>query len=98
MPPQEQDRHAQARARTPRQLRFVEEYLVDLNATAACGLPGYKCRGDAATAGAAPGRPGWGCFLFFGGRRGCRGLLSPSGLCSLALALWGALGEPAGVP
>src|SRR5262245_51992495 len=33
---------------TARQQRFVAEYLIDLNATAAYKRAGYKCRGKAA--------------------------------------------------
>ncbi|MEC9067825.1 MAG: terminase small subunit [Pseudomonadota bacterium] len=33
---------------TPKQERFVEEYLIDLNATAAYRRAGYKARGNAA--------------------------------------------------
>lgn len=37
---------------TPKQQRFVEEYLVDFNATAAYGRAGYAARGNAAEAAA----------------------------------------------
>jgi hypothetical protein len=43
---QQQDRPAQPRGLTPRQLRFVEEYLVDLNATEAYKRAGYTARND----------------------------------------------------
>jgi len=36
-----------------RQLRFVEEYLIDLNASAAYQRAGYKCTGDNADSAAA---------------------------------------------
>ncbi|HTU18535.1 MAG TPA: terminase small subunit [Gemmataceae bacterium] len=36
-----------ARPLTPKQQRFVEQYLVDLNASAAYKRAGYRCRSDA---------------------------------------------------
>jgi phage terminase small subunit len=38
---------------TPKQQRFVDEYLVDLNATAAYKRAGYRCKTDAVAASAA---------------------------------------------
>ena len=39
-------------ALTPKQARFVAEYLIDLNATAAYKRAGYDAKGNAAEAGA----------------------------------------------
>lgn len=38
---------------TPKQARFVDEYLIDLNASAACRRAGYVARGNSAAVNAA---------------------------------------------